>query len=89
MQGINLQARVIVTDGGVLFTSSLSFSKHIDGVVANCRKSMGFVIRSTLNFRTIEPIIILYNSLIRMRFEFSQVVWDPNIRLYLDRVQKG
>lgn len=82
-----LQTIMEVQDLGVWFTSSLKWEKHVNSIVNSSLKSLGFVIRSTTDFKCSRSLKILYNSLVRSKLEYACKVWDSDIRLYQSKIE--
>lgn len=76
-----------VNDLGVLFSSDMSFSKHIDSVVAKAFKLLGFVTRFSRPF-SINTFRFLYCALVRPSLEYASVVWSPYYQCDIDRLEK-
>lgn len=80
-----------VRDLGVIFDSKLMFADHINSIVSNCFRTLGFVCRNCRDFSNAKTLIILYLSLIRSRLEYCAVVWSPIYNIYildLENVQR-
>ncbi|BES95313.1 WD repeat domain 59 [Nesidiocoris tenuis] len=89
--GVLLRRGSSMRDLGVLFDNRLAFSDHVDQVCSKGMKMLGFVKRSTRNFRDSSALLALYTALVRPLMEFSTVVWSPgygNARQALERVQR-
>ena len=61
---------------GVLLTSSMSFSPHINNIVAKASKMLNFI-RRNLSKCTKDVKSTAYLSLVRPILEYSSPVWDP------------
>jgi len=66
-----------VKDLGVIFDDRLSFDLHITHIVSKAYRSLGFVLRNTVDFRNPCSIKILYTSLVRPILEYCSPVWNP------------
>jgi hypothetical protein len=79
-----------VKDLGVTFDNKLTFHKHIQTIVTQSYKLLGFIFRNTPNNQDPDCILLLYKSLIRSKLEYSSVVWSPATKKkinYLEKVQ--
>jgi len=63
---------------GVIIESNLSFSLHVNIVIKKAFKMLGFINRSTSNFKNINSFKTLYFSLVRFHLEFGSIVWSSN-----------
>lgn len=81
----------VVRDLGVVFDAKLTFIPHIDYVVKQASKMLGFIIRNGKVFRNKKTKILLYNALVRSKLEYCSIVWRPHYathNLRIERVQK-
>ena len=63
---------------GVLLTSDLTWSQHIDKVCSKTRKLIGLFYRR-FYYCNPELMLQLYKSLIRPLHEYASQVWDPHL----------
>lgn len=82
-----LTRRDDVKDLGVNFSANMKFSYHIEKMCNNAMKMLGFVIRSTRDFKTINSIIYLYKTLVRSKLEYCIQVWDPGADFLSQRIE--
>lgn len=78
-------------DLGVIFDTSLSFVAHIDYIVGNAYKNLGFIIRNSKHFTDLSTLALLFNSFVRSKLEYAAVVWNPQFGVHisnLERVQR-
>lgn len=91
INGNPLSIATEISDLGVTFDSSLSFSSHINNIVNRAYKMLGFVLRVCKDFRHISTYVLLYKSLVRCHVEYCVPVWNPHyVTLVnnLERIQK-
>ena len=76
---------------GLLISSDMSWSKHIENICSKARKVLGLLYRRYYRFADQNTLLQLYTSLVRPHLEYAAPVWDPhlqrNIQL-LERTQK-
>ena len=76
---------------GLLISSDLSWTNHIENICSKARKHLGLLYRRYYRFSDQNTLLQLYTSLVRPHFEYAAPVWDPhlqrNIQL-LERTQK-
>lgn len=75
---------------GILLTSSLSFSEHINNVVPSTRKTLVFLTRITTGFTDTTALLVLYNALVRSKLVYGSVIWSPYhayLSMSIERVQ--
>ena len=75
-------------DLGVTVDSSLSFVPHIDGMVSRALGMLGFVKRSTSDFRSVSAIRLLYCSLVRPLLEYASSVWNPYYACHIHKIEQ-
>jgi hypothetical protein len=61
-------------DLGVIIDSKLTFVPHIQYICAHATKMLGFIIRKTNSFKSIDSLITLFNSYIRSKLEYCSIV---------------
>ncbi|CAH2087231.1 unnamed protein product [Euphydryas editha] len=76
-----------IRDLGVVMDAQLRFKAHIDTVVKQAAKMLGFLKRNTKGFVSPKTKIILFNSLVRSKLEFASVVWSPPFATYSQRLE--
>lgn len=80
-----------VKDLGIVFDPKLTFHNHIQSLVKECFKKLGFVTRNCRDFSQGHVIGLLYTSLVRSKLEYGAPIWNPNEKKYilmLEQVQK-
>ena len=77
-----------ISDLGVLFSSNLDFTSHIDNVINKSLRMLGFVKRSTGGFSSINAIKTLYSSYVRAHLEYAASVWSPNYMCHINRIER-
>ena len=63
---------------GVLISSDLSWSKHIQGVCSKARKILGLLYRRYYQYSDSSSLRQLYLSLVRPHLDYAAQVWDPH-----------
>ena len=88
---MDLNRTDFVKDLGVLLTSKLNWSMHINQIVAKSFKMLGFIKRTCKSFSSIRVLKTLYVSFVRSQVEYCSPIWSPH-QVYLiqklERVQK-
>lgn len=74
-------------DLGVIFDKTLSFNNHIKKISNNSLKKLGFLIRNTKDFTSLEAMKSLYNSLVRTSLDYCQIVWSPHYFIYINLLE--
>ena len=76
---------------GLLLTSDLSWSPHIETACSKARKLLGMIYRRFSKHSSPDTLLHLYESIVRPHLEYASQVWDPylqkDIKL-LEGVQK-
>ena len=65
------------TDLGVLFTTDLKFSRHINNIILKANRTLA-LIRCTLHSLNPHLLRILYVSLVQPRLDYLSSVWNPH-----------
>lgn len=61
---------------GLYITSDLSWSKHLDTVLAKCHREL-FFLRRALKLSTLTIRLLAYKTLVRPALEYALIIWDP------------
>lgn len=77
-----------IKDLGVLFDNKLKFDRHVDVVVRQASRNLGFLMRSTKGFSDPKCLKTLYYSLVRSRLEYASVIWNTSLSTYSDRLER-
>lgn len=85
---ISLSSVTEVKDLGVIFDTKLSFSLHIDYVVAKASSMLGFVKRSCAVFSSPYALKSVYMSLVRPFLEYCSIIWCPTYVTSINRLER-
>lgn len=64
-------------DLGVTHDSKLLLDKYVDCIVKKASKALGFLMRSSVNFRGINTLKILYCTSVHSILEYASQIWNP------------
>lgn len=67
-----------VKDLGVTYDSAVNFKKHVQYVVADSYRNLGFLFRQSHEFKNIYTIKMLYSTIVRPKLEYASTIWHPN-----------
>ena len=73
---------------GVLLTSDLSWSQHVDYVCMKARKLIGLVYRRFYGNMDNEGLLQLYITMVRPHLEYAAQVWDPHLVKNIEKLEK-
>ena len=76
---------------GILLSSDLSWSKHIESICTKARKLLGLLYRRFNKHAEPPALFQLYLSLVRPHLEYASDVWDPHLlkdKTLIENVQK-
>ncbi|XP_044585015.1 uncharacterized protein LOC123265356 [Cotesia glomerata] len=62
---------------GVTFDNRLTFALHINKIISEAWRTLGFIIRVSKNFTNLKAIKLLYNTFVRPKLEYASLVWSP------------
>lgn len=74
-------------DLGVLFTSDLDFTEHINLIVNKANSMLGFIKRWAKEFQDPYVTLALYNCLVRPHLEYASQVWTPYYQIHINRLE--
>ena len=64
---------------GVLFSSDLSWSTHIDSICSKARKLVGLLYRRFSANVDSQPLLEMYKLLVRPHLEYAAQIWNPHL----------
>jgi len=76
---------------GLLISSDLSCSNHIQSVCTKARKILTYIYRKYYRFSNTATLLQLYTSLVRPHLDYAASIWDPHLQCdiqLLEGVQK-
>lgn len=71
---------------GVIVSSNLSWKPHIDYIVSNANRMLGYI-RRNFNSSPSSLKLILYKTLVRSKLEYAAAVWHPGIASLTDELE--
>jgi hypothetical protein len=77
-----------IRDLGVTLDCKLRFDTHISNVIHKAFKQLGLILRLSRPFKKAATLKILYNSFVRSRLEYASVVWNPQYKIHIGRMEK-
>ena len=91
LQGHHLERVECFKYLGLLLTSDLSWSTHVDSICSKARKLLGLLYRKYYQYAEPQILLQLYVSLVRPHLEYASPVWNPYLQKNintLENVQK-
>jgi hypothetical protein len=91
INGTALMKVTEMKDLGITFDTKITFNSHINELYSNCLRLVGFILRTTVDFRDPASTLSIFNALIRSRMEYASCIWNPhqlNHSLLLEKIQK-
>ena len=77
LNGCILEEVLTIKYLGILISSDLSWSQHIQDVCSKARKIIGLIYRRYYQYSDSSTLLQLYISLVRPHVEYAVPVWDP------------
>lgn len=87
IDGTPIENVQICCDLGVTFDSRLTFTPHIDNVIASASKTLAFITRVCRNFDNTKVMRTLFLSIVRPKLEYAAFVWSPIFRNQIDKIE--
>lgn len=76
-----------IRDLGVTHDSKLLFDTHINNIVKKASKNLGFIMRSSKDFKNAKTLKILYCTYVRSSLEYASQIWNPRYNIYANRIE--
>lgn len=77
INGISLDRLETIKDLGVVFDVNFSFIPHIDQLVADASRVLGFILRNCRHFSNVSTFKLLFYSFVRSKLDYGSAVWSP------------
>ena len=71
---------------GVDVSSTLSWNSHIDRVVNNANRTLGYI-RRNIKCQNTDVRESAYNTLVRPQLEYASAVWDPHTKERISKIE--
>ena len=76
-----------VTDLGVSIRSNLTFDAHINRIVNEASRNLGFIIRQGKAFTNIETFKTLYYAYVRSKLEYASIIWHSHTLCSMRKIE--
>lgn len=87
IQGVVLTRLHVMRDLGVLMDKKLTFSKHVEHIIAKSYSMLGFLMRICKAFKDVQTLKSIYFAHVRSYLEYASVVWHPYKDTYVDKIE--
>jgi hypothetical protein len=77
-----------ISDLGTILDSKLTFCSHIEKIVKNSNKMLGFMVHQCSEFDNLRALVLLYNALVRSNLEYNTIIWCPLYQNAIHRIEK-
>jgi hypothetical protein len=77
-----------IKDLGVIFDRNLSFTSHIDHVVSDSMKQLGFLIRNSRDFQSSRTLTMLFNAFVRSTLHYACIIWHPHYNIQAAKLEQ-
>lgn len=88
IDNLTLERVYSIKDLGVTFDSKLTFIDHINTITNSALRMLGFIIRITRKFSSIDSILSLYFSFVRSKLEYASLVWSPIYKYQINLLEQ-
>jgi hypothetical protein len=76
IEGVQLERVTVINDLGVTLNTKGNFDSHIDKIVNEGKRALGYMKRRSIEFKDPYVTKLLYCSLVRSRLEYCSTVWN-------------
>lgn len=71
---------------GVDISSNIKWNSHIDRVVGNANRSLGYI-RRNIKCKNRDVRESAYNTIVRPQLEYASAVWDPHTKEHISKIE--
>ncbi|CAH1379212.1 unnamed protein product, partial [Tenebrio molitor] len=72
----------------VIFDCKLSFTSHIDHLVSDSMKQLGFLIRNSRDFQSNRTLTMLFNAFVRSKLHYACIIWQPHYNIQAAKLEQ-
>lgn len=83
-----LNRSVVAKDLGIIFDEKLSFRSHYQYITSKANQLLGFVLRSSKDFKNPHSVLYLFFSLVRSLLEYATPIWSPYYKVHIDDIER-
>lgn len=83
-----IESATSTKDLGVVIDNKLRFNEHVEKVANKAFRSLGFLIRTSRHFVTIDAILYLYTSTVLPHLDYAATIWSPFYGVHTETVEK-
>lgn len=76
-----------IKDLGVIFDGAGNFNSHIDSICRRSKRSLGFVLRNSKDFKNTKTAVTLYSSFVKSLLEYASPIWSPTSKVRIKQVE--
>ena len=76
-----------IFDLGILLDSNVSFHSHLEYASAKALKSVGFISRTTREFKSVSAVLHLYKALVIPNLLFGAIIWSSHTKRNTDLLE--
>lgn len=77
-----------IRDLGITYNTRFNFDDHIQNIIAKSNKRLGILKYSAKNFKNTQTFIQLYKSMILPLLIFGSIIWSPQYRNSIYKLEK-
>lgn len=88
INGQTLERSHVVKDLGILFDDKLTFREHYHHIVKKANQLLGFIFRSTKDFKGTHSFLYLFTTLVRSVLEYGSPIWSPHYKVHIDNIER-
>ena len=78
---------MLVRDLGIIYNNRFEFTDHVQSVVTNASKRIGFLKYTTKSFSNPNTLIHLYKTLVLPLLLFGSIIWAPQYAHSINRLE--
>lgn len=75
-------------DLGVIFDRELSFVPHINNILNDSCRMLGFIFRTSGDFLETSTRKLLFFTYVRSKLEYASIVWSPYYTTHIDNLER-
>ncbi|KAL1447671.1 hypothetical protein WDU94_009866 [Cyamophila willieti] len=75
-------------DLGIIYQQNLKFEQHYTNITSAANRNLGLILRHSKYLTDFDTIITLYTALVRSKLEYASIIWAPNTRDAMNKLEQ-
>lgn len=88
VDGTPVARQTSTKDLGVMIDNKLRFTEQVDAVANKAFKTLGFVMRTSRHFHSLDAVLHLFHMLVLPHLDYACVIWSPFYATHIATIER-